>query len=104
MKPLHVIPLRQSEHGSCVAKKMQSLVRGRVLAGLAKNVWMQLISPWRRGDADSLLVATVTGSRADLDRIAAPNSLLPDDTCLRVSGMIADSVMLSKVDTSFSGE
>ena len=98
------MPLRQRLHGSCVAKKTQSLVSGRPSLGPAKNCWIQLISPWRSGEARSLFVATVTGSRVDFERMAAPKSLLPDDTWERVSGTIDDSVTVRRLDTRFLGE
>lgn len=65
---------------------------------------MQLISPWRRGDSRSLFVATVTVSRFDRLKMAAPKSLLPEETCDRVSGTIDDSVTESSVDTRSSEE
>src|SRR3569833_397276 len=86
------MPLRQSEQGSCVAKKTQSLGLGRPSAGEAKNCWMQLISPCRSGETRSLLVATVCGSRPARERMAAPKSLLPDDTPARDRGTIFSSV------------
>ena len=63
---------------------------------------MQFISPWRSGDVRSSLVATVTGSRVDLERMAAPKSLQPWDTFVRVSGMIDDSVTLRSLETRSS--
>lgn len=50
----------------------------------------------------SSLVATVTGSRVDLARIAAPKSLQPCDTLVRVSGMMEDSVTLRSLETRSS--
>lgn len=63
---------------------------------------MQFISPWSRGDVRSSLVAIVTGSSVDLDRIAAPKSLQPWDTFVRVSGMMDDSVTFRSLETRSS--
>lgn len=58
---------------------MQEDVGGRVLGSgcVRKKVWMQFISPWRRGEMDSLFVAIVWGVRVERERIAAPKSLEP---------------------------
>jgi|SRR5271163_378269 len=92
------MPDKHKLQGSCVAKNMQSFVSGRPSLGLAKNVWMQLISPCKRGDSRSLLVATVTGDSEPLERMAAPKSLEPEDTLERVSGTIEVSVMERRAD------
>src|SRR2546423_5552340 len=86
------MPDRHRLQGSWVAKKMQSFVAGRPSFGVAKKVWMQLISPWRSGDRRSLLDSTVMGSRVERERMAAPKSLEPEDTREAVSGMMWDSV------------
>lgn len=64
---------------------------------------MQLISPWRSGESRSLFVATVTGDREDLLRIAAPNNLLPEEIFSRVRGTMDDSVMVRRLETNSSG-
>ena len=63
---------------------------------------MQFISPCRSGDVRSSLVATVTGPRFALSRIAAPKSLQPWDTFVRVSGMMDDSVTFRSLETRSS--
>jgi hypothetical protein len=63
---------------------------------------MQFISPCRRGDVRSSLVATVTGSRFDLVKIAAPKSLQPSETLDRVSGTMDDSVTSRSLETRAS--
>ena len=98
-----MIPDRHRLQGSWVAKKMQSLVAGRVSLGLAKKAWMQLISPWRRGERRSLLDSMVTGSRVERDKMAAPKSLEPEETRVRVSGMIRDSVRERRVERRVAG-
>ncbi len=40
----------------------------------------------------------------DLERMAAPKSLLPEATCARVSGTMDDSVILRMLDTRSTGE
>src|SRR5271155_539848 len=86
------MPDRQRLQGSWVAKKMQSFVAGRPSLGLAKKAWMQLISPWRRGERRSLLDSIVMGARVARERMAAPKSLQPSETRERVRGMMWDSV------------
>ena len=63
---------------------------------------MQFISPCRSGDVRSSFVATVTGLRVDFSRIAAPKSLQPCDTFVRVSGMMDDSVTFRSLKTRSS--
>lgn len=65
---------------------------------------MLFISPWRRGDSRSLFVATVIGEREFLDRMAAPKSLLPEETFERVRGTMEDSVTLRSAVRSAVGE
>jgi hypothetical protein len=103
LKPLHVIPDKQRLQGSWVAKKMQSFVAGRPSLGLAKKVWMQLISPWRRGEKRSLLDSIVMGARVARERMAAPKSLQPSETRERVRGTMWDSVRERKVEMRVVG-
>lgn len=91
-----MIPLRHSEHGSCVAKNTHSLVSGRSSAGILKNCWIQLISPCSNGDSRSLLVSASTGASVSRFKIAAPNSFEPRETCARVSGMIDSLVVVRR--------
>ena len=65
---------------------------------------MQLISPWRSGETRSLLDSTVTGSREDLDRMAAPKSFEPEETRVRVKGTMRDSVTERSVEMRVVGE
>jgi hypothetical protein len=92
------MPDRHRLQGSWVAKKTQSFVSGRPSLGEAKKAWMQLISPCRSGETRSLLDSTVMGVREDLDRMAAPKSLEPDETRVRVRGMMWDSVTERRVE------
>lgn len=65
---------------------------------------MQLISPWRSGEARSLFEATVMGVRVARLRIAAPKSLLPEETWVRVRGTMEDSVVVRRAETRAEGE
>ncbi|RYP63621.1 hypothetical protein DL771_009180 [Monosporascus sp. 5C6A] len=74
--------VRQSEHGSCGARNMQSAgATGRYgVAGdddTAQNCWMQSISPCSNGDARSSFVATVTAARSDFRKDRGPEQLAP---------------------------
>lgn len=64
---------------------------------------MQFISPWRRGEMDSLFVAIVWGVRVERERIAAPKSLEPVVMRVRVRGIIWDSVRVRRVDIRVEG-
>lgn len=70
----------------------------------AKNFWMQFISPWRRGEADSAFVAVVMGSRSRFERIEAPKSLLPEVTASLVSGIMWFSMVARRALRRVVGE
>lgn len=59
---------------------------------------MQLISPWSKGETCSLFVETVWGRRVVEERMAAPNTLLPDETPCLVRGMIWCSMVWRRED------
>jgi hypothetical protein len=89
--------LRQSEHGSCVAKKMQSCVAERSVEGSAKYSRIQFVSAWSRGDSRVTFTETCNGVRSADLRIAAPNGLLPWGTLRRSRGRTRHSTMFKRV-------
>ena len=64
---------------------------------------MQLISPCSNGDSRSLLVDTCRGLRDERERMAAPKSLEPEETPVRVSGMTRSSVRRRMVERRVMG-
>ena len=86
--PVQAMPLRQSEHGSCVEKKMQLLASGLCSAGVWKNSRMQFVSPCRSGDSLKAFTEAVTVSKLDCVSTAAPNGEPPVETNSFVFGMM----------------